>query len=132
MATTHEIAGYLGTDDSVNTCDCCGKTGLKNTVALLTTDGNEVFYGVTCAARALGIDSKSVKSSARIAQREREDKAEAAAQVERDKKQARWWAFVVANFPVTRDSRGEIDWYRTYEQNGGYTKLARAHRESMA
>lgn len=40
--------------DSVNTCDCCGKSGLKVTVAMLTDAGEVVHYGTTCAARNSG------------------------------------------------------------------------------
>ena len=43
----------LGISDEVTTCDCCGKTGLKRTVAM-TDDGDNVhFFGCTCAANAL-------------------------------------------------------------------------------
>lgn len=42
----------LGICDDRNTCDCCGKTGLKKTVAL-DIDGETVFFGTTCAAWAI-------------------------------------------------------------------------------
>ena len=51
---------YLGTDDSVQTCDCCGKTGLKHTVGL-DFDGEIRFYGIVCAGRALGCKTKNAK-----------------------------------------------------------------------
>ena len=56
----------LGIDDEVTTCDCCGKTRLKCTVALSQTDvdGNEVGivrFGRDCAARALGRRSTADK-----------------------------------------------------------------------
>lgn len=49
----------LGIDDDVTTCDCCGKSELKCTMALseMDADGNEigvVRYGRDCGARALG------------------------------------------------------------------------------
>lgn len=49
---------YLGTDDSVNTCECCGKSPLKHTVAL-DFDGGVRFYGVICAGRALGTKTRT-------------------------------------------------------------------------
>ena len=49
----------LGIDDEVTTCDCCGKSELKCTMALseLDADGCEVavvHFGRDCGARALG------------------------------------------------------------------------------
>lgn len=35
------------------TCDCCGKNDLQKTVALQDDNGDVVFFGVVCAARAL-------------------------------------------------------------------------------
>lgn len=49
---------YLGTDDSINTCDCCGKSSLKHTVGL-DFDGEILHYGVVCAGRALGSKTKN-------------------------------------------------------------------------
>lgn len=42
----------LGITDENTTCDCCGKSNLKCTVAL-DHDGDVVFYGRDCAGRAL-------------------------------------------------------------------------------
>jgi hypothetical protein len=50
---------YLGSTDTVNTCDCCGKTGIKRTVVLDTLDSdnnqewNIHYFGTTCAKKAL-------------------------------------------------------------------------------
>jgi hypothetical protein len=44
----------LGTDDSVNTCECCGKTNLKFTVAIELDCGEIVHYGSVCAGRNTG------------------------------------------------------------------------------
>jgi hypothetical protein len=68
------IAQFLGTSDEVNSCDCCGKQNLKSTVAL-DVDGEVLYYGVTCAARALTahgmeMDSAKVKAAAKKAQAE--------------------------------------------------------------
>jgi hypothetical protein len=41
-------------DDSVTTCECCGRTELKATVAMELSDGGILHYGRTCAARNSG------------------------------------------------------------------------------
>lgn len=65
---------YLGTTDEVTTCDCCGKTNLKNTVAIRDLDEGEVLYfGVTCAARALKVQVADVKKGAADADRQRRE-----------------------------------------------------------
>lgn len=51
----------LHLDDSVTTCDCCGRTGLKATVAMQCADGSIVYYGRTCAARNSGKDQRQIK-----------------------------------------------------------------------
>lgn len=45
-------AQFLGITDDVTVCGCCGRTGLKRTVAL-EIDDEVQFYGCTCAANAL-------------------------------------------------------------------------------
>ena len=47
-------------DDSVNTCECCGRTELKATVAMLLDCGGLVHYGQICAARNTGKTRKQV------------------------------------------------------------------------
>lgn len=44
----------LSTDDSVNVCDCCGKTGLKFTFVVETDDGEILHYGSTCVTKHTG------------------------------------------------------------------------------
>ncbi len=51
---------FLGTVDSVNTCDCCNKTNLKKTVAL-DFNGNVRYFGVVCAGNALGKKTRTSK-----------------------------------------------------------------------
>jgi hypothetical protein len=43
----------LGTDDAVNTCDCCGKTNIKFTFAV-DVDGEVLHYGSTCVTKWTG------------------------------------------------------------------------------
>lgn len=49
----------LGISEEVTTCDCCGRHGLKRTVALKTDEG-VVYYGCDCAAKAY--NSQSVRN----------------------------------------------------------------------
>lgn len=42
----------LGITDAITTCDCCGKSNLKRTVGLELEDGEQVHYGVNCAAKS--------------------------------------------------------------------------------
>lgn len=44
----------LSTDDSVNTCDCCGKTGLKFTFVVEKEGGEILHYGSTCVTKHTG------------------------------------------------------------------------------
>lgn len=39
--------------DSVTTCDCCGRTGLKKTVVLRDDNGAIRYHGTGCAAKAI-------------------------------------------------------------------------------
>lgn len=56
-----EIIGYT---DSVNECDCCGKTELKGTYCI-ELEGIELYYGSVCAFKSHGLsieDQKQLKS----------------------------------------------------------------------
>ncbi|MFE2710267.1 hypothetical protein ACFXI6_18235 [Streptomyces mirabilis] len=72
-----------GIVDDYDECGCCGRRGLKRTVALmpLDADGNEdgtaedvVYYGTSCAARALGWRQATVTLTAHAAQAERDQR----------------------------------------------------------
>ena len=54
--TTYKIHGIT---DEVTTCDCCGKSKLARTVGLENEAGNVLYFGTTCAARALRQRGKS-------------------------------------------------------------------------
>lgn len=51
----------LYTDDSVNTCDCCGRTGLKYTVVVELDSGERAHYGSTCATRNTGKSDSTLR-----------------------------------------------------------------------
>lgn len=52
----------FGIDDAVNTCDCCGKTGLKSTV-MVDVDGEVLHYGSVCATRHTGLTDREIKNA---------------------------------------------------------------------
>jgi hypothetical protein len=51
--------------DEVNTCECCGRSELKATVAMQLSDGAILFYGRTCAARNSGKSSQQITKEVR-------------------------------------------------------------------
>jgi len=52
-------------DDSITTCDCCGRTELKATVAMQLDCGGILHYGRTCAARNSGKTSQQITKEIR-------------------------------------------------------------------
>ena len=52
----------LGTDDSVNSCECCGKSNLKFTV-IVEIDGEIKHFGSTCATYHTGLTATEIKNS---------------------------------------------------------------------
>jgi hypothetical protein len=51
---------FVGITDERTTCDKCGKTHLKR-VVVLKIDGEFVFYGTDCAAKAMSKGAVSAK-----------------------------------------------------------------------
>jgi hypothetical protein len=47
--------------DEIDTCDCCGRTDLKATVAMQLDCGGIAHYGRTCAARNSGKSQKQLR-----------------------------------------------------------------------
>jgi hypothetical protein len=88
----------LGTTEEVTTCDCCGRQGLKKTVAL-ETDGGISYYGETCAAQATGRPARDIRSDAKHEDDKtaRELSAQAAALAAQ--RNAKWFAFLNAKCP---------------------------------
>ena len=63
----------LGINDDVTTCECCGRTGLKKTVVIETSETGIVHYGSNCAARKLGRTKTQVERTAETRDREAAD-----------------------------------------------------------
>ncbi len=97
---------------------CCGKTGLKSTVALSINEGEAVYYGVTCAARALKIEAKDVRKGARDADAAKLRAENAARAAKFDAETKPWFLFLATNGKGT-------DNFSRIESLGGF-KAARA------
>lgn len=52
-------------DDSVTTCDCCGRQNLKATVLMRSELDELVHFGRTCAARNTGKTSQQITKEVR-------------------------------------------------------------------
>lgn len=57
----------LGTTNDVTACECCGRAGLKGTVALSFSGAAPTYYGVVCAARATGRTERAVRRAVKAA-----------------------------------------------------------------
>jgi len=55
-AATYTVHGIT---DEITTCDCCGKSKLARTVGLENEAGEVLYFGTTCAARAMKQSSKA-------------------------------------------------------------------------
>lgn len=52
----------LGIDDSVNVCECCGKSNLKSTV-IVEINGYIFHYGSVCATKHIGLTKQQIKET---------------------------------------------------------------------
>lgn len=96
---THEIIGFrvLGITDERDTCDCCGRTGLKATVAIAFDDEPEtMFYGRTCAARYARVKVSVIDRRVREAEQAKRDAEHAARQAQADAEDAAYAAWLTA------------------------------------
>tara|TARA_R110000868_G_scaffold216141_1_gene466252 strand:- start:868 stop:1248 length:381 start_codon:yes stop_codon:yes gene_type:complete len=111
---------YLGTSQDITTCDCCGKSNLKSTVVIrdVETD-NELFFGVTCAAKALKVGIKEVKAGTAAADLAKEEDARAEAKKAWDAKQTRWIAHLIVKAGVMVDGMGRPDVLGMIKKLGG-------------
>lgn len=103
-STEAGAAKFLGMTDEVNACDCCGRTNLKSTVALSFDEAEPVYFGVVCAARALRMEAKDVRKSARTADDERHQAEQLERQKRHDAEMAAWSRYLDARDPAHRGS----------------------------
>ena len=116
----HPVWKFLGTDDSVDVCDCCGRKNLKSTVALESyATGEVVHYGTSCAASALKWAVKEVKSATKSADEARTAAERAAREAAADAAFAKWKAWLNAQ------NTGHTEIFQQIQALGGGT-VARA------
>ena len=63
----------IGYTDSINECDCCGKTELKGTYCI-DLDGVELYYGSVCAFKSHGLTTDEQKELKSIFTKEQKNK----------------------------------------------------------
>jgi hypothetical protein len=121
MDNTNRTVTWLGTTDEVTTCDCCGKKDLKGTVALSINDSDAVYYGCTCAARALGRTVKEV----RVESKKVDDLARKVRELRSMRKTSRFCEIRDLFFDraagVIRDWAGQPDTFAQLDRLGGPT-----------
>ncbi|NBW19777.1 MAG: hypothetical protein EBR82_68570 [Caulobacteraceae bacterium] len=122
------IIRCLGTDDSVNACDCCGRSDLKATVAFEVEGGEVLYFGVVCAARATARNAAEIRRMAKLADDAAAAEAEAKRRAEAEAEMARWVAHLVAKTGGIKDAMGKLDVFRMIRAAGGIA----AAREGFA
>lgn len=117
---------FLGTSDENTVCECCGKKNLKSTVALSIDDADPVYFGVTCAARALKVGVKEVRTANRAA-----DIAKAAAdRAEREALHRARFGSWSAWLETKSGLKGDV--FRAIEKLGGYGAANAAYEAEVA
>lgn len=124
---------FLGTTDEHTTCDCCGKKDLKSTVAIRNLEtGEDLFFGVTCAARALKLQVAEVRQGAATADRAEAARKEAARRAEVEAESARWNAFLIHATGGIRDWSGQFCTFLMIQSLGGFTAARAAYKAASA
>ena len=113
---------FLGTTDEHTSCDCCGKKNLKSTVAIRNLEtGEDVFFGVTCAARALKLQVAEVRKGAADADRAEADRREAVRRAAAEAESVRWNAFLMRATGGINDWSGKPCTFLMVQSLGGFT-----------
>jgi hypothetical protein len=122
---------YLGTTDEVTTCDCCGKTNLKNTVVIRDLDtGEDLYFGVSCAAKALKVQVADVKKGTAEADRKRAEEERARREAEQRAEHARWVAYLIEQTGGIYDYNRSPDVFRMIQALGGFAAAKAGYRTS--
>jgi len=118
---------------SPTVCDHCGKEELKRTIKLINPAGRVVWFGVGCAANAMGLGLKEVRRAkaaqdSDLSSRERAiADAKREAQFKLDQIEGDKWAAWCAANAIRPEGIIDFDWnlYTQIKALGGY-KAARA------
>ena len=126
MTSRYTIQGIT---DERDACDCCGKSNLKRTVVLLDTESDTfVFFGTTCAARAMKIAVKAVNAGVNAAERAKAERRATERRAAQQAEFARWTAHLVARSGGIKDYSGRWDILRMIEALGGYEAASAGYR----
>ncbi len=101
---------------SPDTCGHCGRTNLKKTIKLITPTGSAVWFGVGCAARAMGVGLKEVKAAKASAEAALAFQLRSARMDEDRKEEAVWQAFLDRHAPAQHGNR-----FKQIEAMGGWS-----------
>lgn len=129
--TANTTARYraLGTTQDFDTCECCGRTGLKKVVALQTPEGDITYFGTACAAKATGWTTTEVTRAAKKADDEKrraEDRARAAAEAAR---REAYYAWLAAETGTSIEAVRADDYTVAVKAFGSVLKAWSAHLE---
>lgn len=125
---TSKIVKTLGTDDSVNVCDCCGKNNLKETIAFETECGEVVHYGVVCASRAIGKPAKVVRAEVKSADNAKFEAELEAKRAAANDRFAKWVLHLVSITGGIKDFAGSWDVFKMIQAAGGYAKASESFK----
>lgn len=106
-----QVFRVLGTSDEHDTCELCGRTELKRTIALEHVDtGEVVYFGTDCAARAAGWTERELSTRVRAAEQERaaREAAERQAAWEAERAAYHEWLGAEAGEPVTAANEHDV------------------------
>ena len=120
---------FLGTTDDHTSCDCCGKKNLKSTVAIRNLEtGEDLFFGVTCAARALKLQVAEVRRGAAAADRAESERREAVRRAAVEAENARWTAFLMRATGGINDWSGKPCTFLMIQALGGFAAARAVYR----
>jgi len=94
--TNAKLIKCLGTDDSVNCCDCCGRDNLKASVAFETESRDVVHFGVVCAAKAAGTSAANIRLRVCAADEAKASAARAEAYKKHSDHMSKWVAYLIS------------------------------------
>lgn len=101
----------LGITDERTECECCGKSGLKKTVAL-DKDGIVVYFGTECAAKVLGRTKLQVEKDIRSAAKRAAEEVDRERIRRANERRAAYDSWKLATFGDITDSLERLRQYR--------------------
>ena len=113
----------FGCNDDQTTCDHCGRTDLKATVALSIDDGPILRFGRGCAATALKVGKASINRAIREVEKAEKLEARRASEARMKAESDAWDAFLL-------ERTGCTEKLEAFERLGGFAAARAAFREA--